>query len=293
MLLLHHNDLDGRAAAAVIKKAHPDVRCFEVHYDMDLPIDQIEQGEEVVIVDFTPPTAEEFKSIVDKAGGEDNVTWLDHHGANIKAHTALNKKLPGKRVESVPSGAMLAWEHYFPKQKPPMAVVYTSDFDTWTHDYPESKLFEAGMSSLDYSPGAEVWDKLLNPMRTATATMDGFLNVASEGMEDVEEVIQRGRVVQDFRKQWYKGYLSDYGFETEFEGHKAIVCNIAHCGSDFFASYEGDAKLMIPFAYNGEVWACSIYSEDDSIDCAALAKKHGGGGHKGASGFSSKEFPFK
>ena len=30
---------------------------------------------------------------------------------------------------------------------------------------------------------------------------------------------------------------------------------------------------------------------NDSIDCSELAKKYGGGGYKGASGFSAKEMP--
>jgi nanoRNase/pAp phosphatase (c-di-AMP/oligoRNAs hydrolase) len=36
----------------------------------------------------------------------------------------------------------------------------------------------------------------------------------------------------------------------------------------------------------------SLYSTRDDIDCGAIAKTYGGGGHKGAAGFQCDTLPF-
>jgi len=294
MIIFHHDDLDGRCSGAIAKKRHPDARCFEVNYETEPPIDQI-NGDKVVIADFCPPTKEQFDAIIKAAGGKENVVWLDHHGANIKKHPELDKELSGKRVELTPSGAMLTWEWFFPGKKAPPAVERTSDFDTWTHSLSDSRAFEAGMASVGSEVDNPVWQKLLGgPLRSAT--MDAFLakDAATIAKEAFDDVVARGKIVLDFRGHHNAEVLDHYGFETEFEGHPVIACNVAHCGSDFFKSAETEGKLMMPFVFDGEQWCCSIYTDEKTdIDCAELAKKHGGGGHKSASGFRTKKFPFK
>ena len=46
----------------------------------------------------------------------------------------------------------------------------------------------------------------------------------------------------------------------------------------------------MPFSFDGDKWTVSLYST--SVDVSEIAKKYGGGGHKGASGFHCKELPF-
>ena len=41
------------------------------------------------------------------------------------------------------SGAMLAWEYFFPDTSAPLAVQYVSDSDTWTHLMPDYKYVDA------------------------------------------------------------------------------------------------------------------------------------------------------
>ena len=45
--------------------------------------------------------------------------------------------------------------------------------------------------------------------------------------------------------------------------------------------------LMIAFLFNGKIWTISLYSTKIEIDCSVLAKSMGGGGHKGAAGFTT------
>jgi nanoRNase/pAp phosphatase (c-di-AMP/oligoRNAs hydrolase) len=47
------------------------------------------------------------------------------------------------------------------------------------------------------------------------------------------------------------------------------------------------------FVYDGRMFTVSVYSTNPNIDCGAICKKYGGGGHKGAAGFQCKELPFQ
>ena len=46
----------------------------------------------------------------------------------------------------------------------------------------------------------------------------------------------------------------------------------------------------MPFVFDGTQFTISLYSE--VVDVSEIAKKYGGGGHKGASGFHCKQLPF-
>ena len=49
-----------------------------------------------------------------------------------------------------------------------------------------------------------------------------------------------------------------------------------------------DYDLLISFSFDGVMWNYLLRST--RIDCANLAEMFGGGGHKGAAGFSSNKF---
>jgi nanoRNase/pAp phosphatase (c-di-AMP/oligoRNAs hydrolase) len=46
----------------------------------------------------------------------------------------------------------------------------------------------------------------------------------------------------------------------------------------------------MPFVFDGEQYTVSLYSK--TVDVSEIAKKYGGGGHKGAAGFQCKKLPF-
>ena len=50
---------------------------------------------------------------------------------------------------------------------------------------------------------------------------------------------------------------------------------------------EEEYDMFIGFSYNGKSWNYSLRST--KVDCSQIAMKYGGGGHKGASGFSTDE----
>jgi hypothetical protein len=52
----------------------------------------------------------------------------------------------------------------------------------------------------------------------------------------------------------------------------------------------GQWDILVPYTHDGKQWIVSLYS--DKMDVSEIAKRHGGGGHKGAAGFVCSELPF-
>lgn len=61
-------------------------------------------------------------------------------------------------------------------------------------------------------------------------------------------------------------------------------------GTGYIEPYD----LVITFVRRKDrMWNVSLYSTKLDIDCGAIGKGFGGGGHRGAAGFQCKELPFE
>lgn len=45
-----------------------------------------------------------------------------------------------------------------------------------------------------------------------------------------------------------------------------------------------ECDVCIAYCHNGDKFVVSAYSNKSDVDCSAFAKRHGGGGHRGAAG---------
>ena len=131
-----------------------------------------------------------------------------------------------------------------------------------------------GFDAYDKSPDNEIWYNLLD-----------------DGTE--KKYIEEGKVIIKYRDSFTKEYCESKGFETEFEGYKVYAMNIGLAGSDWFKSVDnGSYDILMPFSYNGRYnsWSYSMYSK--TVDVSNIAKKYGGGGHRGAAGFNLDKLIF-
>jgi nanoRNase/pAp phosphatase (c-di-AMP/oligoRNAs hydrolase) len=109
-----------------------------------------------------------------------------------------------------------------------------------------------------------------------------------------DDIITKGNTIIKYRKNWMKAYLDSKGFETELDGYKCYAVNMAMISSDDFESIDTDQyDMLIGFSFNGKKWRYSLRSDNGRVDCSKIAMKYGGGGHKGAAGFNSKELLLK
>jgi hypothetical protein len=142
----------------------------------------------------------------------------------------------------------------------------------WKFEYKSTKAFEMGLQLYDLDPNSRVWKSFYYE-------------------SEIQNIIKDGYLLLDYRDKWSKEYCECTGFDVEFEGYKCFAVNLAMISSDNFKSInEEDYDMFIGFSYNGKSWNYSLRST--KVDCSKIAMKYGGGGHKGASGFSSDRLLF-
>lgn len=291
MKCFYHNDSDGKCAAfwvasnVRIHDKYNDMPVFqEIDYRTKFPMETIRKDEQVYIVDYSisPDEMRELLNITK------DVTWIDHHKTAIEKYKEFEHEIRGIRYDGV-SACMLTYcyIHHMTARgegeiKPfdismtedaPMFTKLIDDWDVWKFNYgDDTRYFQIAFNTYDFSPCADTWDMFFDN--------DGE-----------QTLIEQGKIMIQYRDNWAKNYMK-LGFETEFEGHKCFAVNLGCCNSEYFKSLpEGKYEILIPFVFDGNVYTVSLYST--TVDVSEIAKKYGGGGHKGASGFQIKELPFK
>lgn len=281
MLVIHHDDADGRCSAAIVLKKYVNQNPTFVgmDYAKDPPIEKVKPGEPVYIVDFSlKPDQIRLLETVTK-----NIVWIDHH-ASCK-NNGLDY-LPGLRdfTDKGPSGCELAWRYCFPDKAMPEAVSLIGDYDAWRLEHGErTKLFYEGLKVEDTNPRSQLWEVLL--------LSDEMADLVQQAQSPaVEKILEKGRVATAYRDVYCADIMKSYGFETEIDGIRAFATNLYRFGSPGFGRKFKEYPICLAFVYDGNKYTVSLYSE--TVDVSLVAKKFGGGGHKGAAGFVCDRLPF-
>lgn len=275
----HSADLDGKCSAAIVRRAIPEVELYGYNYGDPFPWDKV-QGRGVIMVDVS---LQPFERMVTLQKSCAKLTWIDHHKSAIEeaeiAYVEAGFRFDGL-LESGKAACELCWEHFFPGQRMPAAVLMLGRYDVWDHEDPAVLPFQFGMRSRPHEPGDDIWVELLKL-----------------GAETFALVAQEGVAILRYQEQQDAGYAKSASFETTLDGHRVIACNGGQRrGSKLFDSVWDPAQFaaMVTFARRRDRrWTVGIYSDRDDIDCGAIAKARGGGGHKGAAGFQCAELPFE
>ena len=269
MKCLYHNDLDGQAAAFVVRKAEGgDAVCISMAYGKPFPLERVEPGERVVIVDFSIDPLEMLALLA----VTENVVWIDHHKTAIDKYANFPRELNGIRRDGT-AGCVLAWEYCFPADPLPRAIMLVGDRDVWAWQFgQETANFCAGLMMLDTSPESVVWPTLL------------------KDTHQFQRVTDSGATINGYRAQFYAEMVKSIGFEADLDGHRCFCLNAARVDSKSFGDAIKEYNFVSSFYFDGKQYTISLYSE--KIDVSEIAKAHGGGGHKGASGFQCATLPY-
>ena len=110
----------------------------------------------------------------------------------------------------------------------------------------------------------------------------------------VKEILTVGEKIRAKQAITNANVLQDWGFEADFEGYKCLCANRGQVGSQFFESIGQNYDILMPMIFDGKQWTVSLYQSGNGadIDLGEIAKKHNGGGHRGAAGFQCETFPF-
>lgn len=294
MKCFYHADADGRCAgfwvslsAGIHDNYEPVFK--EINYGMEFPFDEIMPGEQIYIVDYSISPDEMLRLLETTQ----DVTWIDHHKTAIEKYKDFPHEIRGVRFDGV-AGCMLTYCYLhkmtdrgagairpfdaFMVEDAPMFTKLIADWDVWKFEYgDDTRRFITAFNAFDFSPGSKMWDRFL--------CFPGGVGENSA----VSALIIEGKTMMAYRDGWAKEYCRTKGFETMIDGHRAFAMNLGLCNSEYFKSVSG-YDILMPFSYDGEKWTVSLYST--TVDVSNIAKKYGGGGHKGASGFQCKDLPF-
>ena len=308
MKCFYHIDQDGIVSGYYVKKACDD-RGIEynksdfrpINYGMKFPFEDIEQDELVFIVDYSIEPEEMWQLLAITK----NVYWIDHHPTTLEKYKDFKCDVKGIRITGKGiSGANLTWWYFNAntwgdlvvdyskdigyhlldvelnevKNKCPLLAEYTADWDTFNFkngsNYEEKvKAFHYAFEGYNFKP----------------CDCD-FPNIENH----FSDYLYSGMLIVDHENARAKRYIESYGFETTFEGHKAFAVNSALISSDFFKSIDATKyDIFIGFSYKGDEnkWEYQLRSaEEDKVNVAEIAVKHGGGGHFNAAGFRSDKY---
>lgn len=293
VICYHHNDLDGQCSAYLVRRFYSgEVKCIEVDYGIDYDLSEVGSNDIVYLVDFRF-LPEEVEFLLENAK---KFIWIDHHKTSINMFSDFGREIEGLR-EVGKAGCVLTYEYLFLGDKEkreeniPEYVRLLGDWDVWTFKYGEkTKHFQYYMKGRNTSPDSFIWDKLhINDAITACNNVsEEVLNVSGEDF--YSKIIEYGKEIYNSRLTYFDSLLERFGYDVEFEGYKAKVCNAGFVSSELFRSAKDEYDLFIAYAFDGSLFKVSLSST--KIDTSEIAKKYGGGGHSGASGFNCEELPF-
>lgn len=286
LYVFYHHDIDGHAAGNLLVNYARNNNLlnkdnfFEVNYTDPLPIEKITKEDEVWFVDysFTEQTSHYLFELLEIGC---DLTWIDHHKSSIEMiekHPEL-KNIKGIRDNNA-CGALLTYLYLnnytledIDTDKIPMYLKYVDDYDRWVFKYGDSTThFKLGVESGDWGVFSDRWEYINDSVFLANT-------------------ILIGKVIKNYIDNDNAIYLKNYGYESEINGLKCLVVN-KKTNSWIFGDKIKEYPVCMVYCYNGEKFTYSIFSQDPNVDCAKIAESFGGGGHKGAAGFSSSVLLF-
>lgn len=320
MVVFYHSDDDGKCAGYWASKLNRRktgvkddvVEYIMINYSWPIPWEKISPGELVYIVDFSFPVEDMDKLLkITK-----NVVWIDHHVSAIEKYKNYNKYIDGIRVDGA-AGCLLTYFYltccvdssgqecsletgqfvnaFTPETaqsqileylklhdlQPPASTMLIADWDMWLFEFDEmTKDFHIGFSMIPHQPQDTIWESL---------------NTASSALfSDCQSICEEGRIARKYRNHWMQSYCSAVGFKARFKDpslqrYSCYAMNIAHISSEDFVIDSSPYDVLIGFSYDGNVWTYSLRAARPEVNVSAIASYFGGGGHKGAAGFVSKE----
>lgn len=287
--LYHRSDLDGHCGGAICKVANPSAILHGIEYGDEIPWSLIENSL-LYMIDWSFQPWSVFETAIRTAV---SIVWIDHHKSAIDDF--MQSDISNERsnilavLDITKSGCELAWEHFFPNEPMPEAVRLLGRYDVWDHSDPGVIPFQYRLRMEDTDPedpnNAPLWRELLF----------GYTSPESGESEDVtERLVEEGMLLVKYQTEQDAKAVEAGWFPLEWNGMMWQAYNRIGIDSKFFDSVRDKEHYhgMLPFGWNGKCWVVGLLSDREDVDCGAIAKKFGGGGHKCAAGFVCDKLPF-
>lgn len=273
VVIYHKNCPDGFASAwSAWKKFGYGASYIAASYG-DLIPEGIE-GKEVYVLDFSYD-AERLSLLESKAR---RLVVIDHHKGG-EAHVIATKE---HVFELDHSGAYLSWQYFHPSVKVPEFIEYLSDGDINIYTKKDAHPICAYICSTEKE--FEAFDAVYQEL---------------EDLSRRSDVVKKGEMLMRYRDFVIEPALNSIHF-IDLAGVVLPAVNAVFPMDEksylIHRMYDLYPPVAMSYRYDDGEWKCSLRS-NGKFDCTELAKKFGGSGHPGSSGFAIKAesgvFPFK
>lgn len=219
------------------------------------PID----GHDVLIVDFSFPR-EQLEEIHRRA---ESLFVIDHHKTAQKDLADLDYCL----FDMSQSGAMLTWKTLFGEDFPrPQLIDYIQDRDLWTWELPNSKEVSAAIAATSYD--FDTWSEMAG--------------------KDLSDLVIEGAAILRYQDKLVQSAIKN-AEDWHFEGAYIKVAKSPFLQSEIGHKLIEDNEFAVTMFEVNDDYVFSMRSADTKPDVSEIARRHGGGGHRNAAGFSSKQ----
>lgn len=264
LVIFHASCMDGFVSAWVMRKwlretqSHIHHREYHAAQYNDKALPDV-TGKHVWIVDFSYPAATLQKMRTEAA----SLAVIDHHKSAEEAVRSVAHVFDLDR-----SGAGLCWDTFFPDQPRPWIVNYVEDRDLWLHKLPDTQAINALLSS--WPKDFRYWDLHYR------SGHDGF-EVYKQAGHAILQYIDRcvEDMVPNACKVWFEGCQINFINMTG-----KLISEVGHA-----LAQQGEVAYSMSYFRRAD--GAHVYSlrSIGEFDVSEVAQRHGGGGHRNASGF--------
>lgn len=309
-IIYHKSDYDGILSNQVCRywldelHLNPEIHSYGWNYGEPIPVphgaadgvDDFAGYDQIYIVDLS------VDELMSRPDLRHKIVWIDHHKTAIDKwdHIGDATKMVGYRIDGV-AACRLCWQWFAfpygpngdPRTHPcdiylpskgnfvnrnvaePRLIRLAGEYDIWDHRDRDAATLQLGLRAI--SPAD--FNQLIQR------------EFAGYGKQHLRDVLAKGRVIQAYVDQDAETRMQA-AYITEWEGLRFLCLN-GRGNSLTFRSRIDELKpdALLMWYYDGSKSTVSLYHAPgrEDIDLSVIAKKHGGGGHRGACGFTIKD----
>ena len=327
VIVIHHNDDDGRCAGAIVyhellpvfANATPDdFYEYRYGYKLNVRAESIENCRDIYIVDVSIDN--ELLDFIQKVydvrkDNMPNIVFIDHHQTSkdwLDEHKDdvfhVFMKYTKRFVRIGISGSLLTWLWSCMTEEereniPPFDFTAGRThlaINVGQKNQREYKIPEVVRYVDDWDvwihdiPSTKYFNLGFGMEKSKHPTSEVWANAIYGDIGYLEkEYISKGRILWGYQNSLNARNLSR-AFETSINGIKCLALNSTG-NSMVFGNKVAEYPFVVLFYYDGvnKLWKYSFYSDETSgVDVSEIAKTFDGGGHVHASGCHSKKFIF-
>ncbi len=268
LVIYHANCTDGFASAYAAwkffraRRMLHEVEFYPCNYGQIIPAPLV-KDRIVYILDFSFPK-EGMDFILEHC---QVCTLLDHHKTALENLQSLKHPKLRMTLDMERSGAVLSWEHFFPKIPVPLFFRYVQDRDLWQWKLEDSRLvsevFQATPFDFDHYEYLELKTSLNLP-----------------------DIVSMGKAIKMWKDKMIESILKNKKW-IKLAGYVIPVCACPGIlASEVGEILAADSPFAATYVDGLEKRTFSLRSNTSGVDVTTIAKQFGGGGHKAAAGFS-------